>query len=1122
MPNRFHPTVEIAPGAVIADYPSTWSWTDITYPYVHQPSKISITRGRRDRYAQTAPSTCALTLLNPAGIWVPGNPVGPYYGLIDLNTPLRVMMRPTTNQLSDAFNRTASSSWGSADSGGAWTNAGGAASDFSVSAANGGRHLHTSAAVRHTSLLGLSIIRSDQTVKIRVNATSTGAAQTAGIVLRYIDANNYRRAELQFNTTGTITARFIVRLAGVDNITSTEVTGLTHSTSAWVWLRVQTGSLAVRVKAWADGTTEPRTWVLDAADSAATAAVSGLLGLHSIREASNTNANATIDFDSYSMIDGPRVQFTGFIDQWPATWADQSESVSFAQITASGHLRRIGQGKRFKSALYRSYTEERYGSAPPVVAYWPCEDGSGSRQVASAIGGEPMRGAGVSYASDSSIDGSDALMTLSGAAAIAGSVPIYPASSTWAVRFVCKIPSGPGSATILADWRTPGGTIGEWQLWLVPGAPDTFRLVGWSSAGVDLIADAGIDFTDGTTELYDRQLMVEVAATQNGADIDWSYNIWYGTVGTGRVGTELAATLANINQVYIPRDSNLASFTIGHIAIGTDTSFGPGAYGASGFAGESTFDRFVRLCTEENIQFVFGEDPDALFGDTTQMMGPQQTTSLLAQLRDVEATEEGILFDGKQGHLALLPRLMRQNHAVNLVVDHDQGQVNWPFAAVSDDYLLRTDVTVSRPGGSSANRADAAAIQQVGVYTDTVTVNTQYDDDLAHRANWRLKQGSAREIRYPQVPLNFARSPELIADWLDTDIGSRISVTNLPAQLPPDDLDLLLEGYTEVIDTEEWTATLNCSPARPWTVWRIEGGGNLGRLDTAGSVLAGDVTSTATSLLVATEVDPLWSTAGVPYDIGIAGEQITVTAAASGIVDTFTRSASSGWGTTDSGQSWVVGAGTAALFSATGSVGQIAVSALNTEHHIAVNLGYATHQRVRTYLTLGVTPTGAAINWGVMLRRADASNLYWIDVQVGTTSELTIRVISKIAGVNTQLTTAVSATAHSTSVARILVAEIDSDNVIRAKVYAAGATERGWELVYDASAVVGLGAGTSVGCIARLATGNTNVGPVNFQFDNFAVLDPQQFTVTRSVNGVAKAQTSGAVVKLWKPGRLAL
>jgi hypothetical protein len=53
-------------------------------------------------------------------------------------------------------------------------------------------------------------------------------------------------------------------------------------------------------------------------------------------------------------------------------------------------------------------------------------------------------------------------------------------------------------------------------------------------------------------------------------------------------------------------------------------------------------------------------------------------------------------------------------------------------------------------------------------------------------------------------------------------------------------------------------------------------------------------------------------------------------------------------------------------------------------------------------------------------------------------------------------------------------------------------------------------------------TGNSNAGPVNFQFDNFAVLNPQEFTVTRSVNGISKVQAADAVIKLWQPGVWAL
>ena len=1115
---RFYPTVEIAPGVDITGYPTLWSWTDITYPYVHEASKITITRGRRDRYAQTAPSTCALTLLNPAGIWVPDNPLSPYYGLIDQNTPLRVLNRPNDNNLSDGFGRTASSSWASADSGGVWTNTG-TASDYSVSPANGGRHTHPSAAVRHMSRLPLSILRSDQRVRVRVNAISSGAAQTAGLVARYVDANNYTRAEMIFNVS-TTTARIMSVNAGVESIVASEVTGMVHSTSAWYWLRLQTGYSSARFRIWADGTDEPRTWILDGADSVLIAAVAGTHGVHSMREAGNLNANATIDFDNYSLIDGPRTQFTGWIDQWPTTWADASESVSLAQITASGQLRRITQGSRsLKSAMFRVSTDATYSGAQNTVGYWPMEDDGSASLFASGLGaGLPMTHFDMNLAADSTILGSDPLPTGGSGATFEARVKPYAATSTWCVSWIMKIPATPSVTTGLIAWSTPGGTVVKWVMELTTG--NQLILRGYNSAGTDVLGGLTSPFQDTYgASLYGRQLYMEVTAAQNGGNIDWGFTAYVDNTGSGQLGS-VAGTMANPTGIWHSAFPGLVAggYTFGHVTIRTTANTSTPTIGTTGHTGETTDSRFGRLCAEENIPAWVGEIPSSTF-NVAQKMGAQRTSSLAAQLREVEATEEGILFDGKQGQLTLITRTDRQNHTVNLALDHDLGHVGWPFGGIRDDYLLRTEVTVTRSGGGrGAIATDAAAARRVGIYPDSVTVNTNDDSQLQDRAAWRLNMGSTREIRYPSVPLDFARNPGLIAAWLDMDIGSRITIAHLPAQLPPDTLDLLVEGYTETVDSTTWTATLNTSPARPWTVFRVEGGGNIGRVGSSGSTLAVAATSAASSLLVSTPTGPLWRTGSVNYDVGVAGERVTVSGVNHGIRDTFTRSTSSGWGTADSGESWVVGAGTASLFSTTGSAAQIAISSLNAEHHIAVNLGAAGHQRVRTYQTLGVTPTGAGANWGLMLRRADASNLIWIDVQIGTGGDLTLRAISKVTGTNTQLTTATSATIHSTSVARILVAEIDAGNVIRAKVYADGANEPGWELVYDASAVVGLPAGTSVGCIARLMTGNTNTAPVNFQFDNFAVLSPQSMAVTRSVNSVVKAQAAGATIKLWRAG----
>jgi hypothetical protein len=51
---------------------------------------------------------------------------------------------------------------------------------------------------------------------------------------------------------------------------------------------------------------------------------------------------------------------------------------------------------------------------------------------------------------------------------------------------------------------------------------------------------------------------------------------------------------------------------------------------------------------------------------------------------------------------------------------------------------------------------------------------------------------------------------------------------------------------------------------------------------------------------------------------------------------------------------------------------------------------------------------------------------------------------------------------------------------------------------------------------------NSNLATVSVQYDNFRVITPQTFTVTRSVNGIVKAQAAGEDIRLAYPTILSL
>jgi hypothetical protein len=65
------------------------AWTDIS-PFVYYKNRVKITRGKPNETSQIQPQTCTFTINNRDGRFSPRNPLGPYYGQIGRNTPIRV------------------------------------------------------------------------------------------------------------------------------------------------------------------------------------------------------------------------------------------------------------------------------------------------------------------------------------------------------------------------------------------------------------------------------------------------------------------------------------------------------------------------------------------------------------------------------------------------------------------------------------------------------------------------------------------------------------------------------------------------------------------------------------------------------------------------------------------------------------------------------------------------------------------------------------------------------------------------------------------------------------------------------------------------------------------------
>lgn len=127
------------------------------------------------------------------------------------------------------------------------------------------------------------------------------------------------------------------------------------------------------------------------------------------------------------------------------------------------------------------------------------------------------------------------------------------------------------------------------------------------------------------------------------------------------------------------------------------------------------------------------------------------------------------------------------------------------------------------------------------------------------------------------MPINLGGTPELIPGWTSTPFGARVTVANPPAQVAPDAIDGILEGYTERWDTTSWIANLNLSPASVYQVGIAGDSTSPGSwAQTADAVIAEDVDTTET-LIDVTSTDT-WTTSPGGEWIVLGGEVMSLDA----------------------------------------------------------------------------------------------------------------------------------------------------------------------------------------------------------------------------------------------------
>jgi hypothetical protein len=471
---------------------------------------------------------------------------------------------------------------------------------------------------------------------------------------------------------------------------------------------------------------------------------------------------------------------------------------------------------------------------------------------------------------------SDALPTIT-SGLLRFAVPSYTATNYIIVRLFVAAPSGGVAATQRLLSFTQTGTSTDWSLYL--NSSGNLDLRGYDVAGTQIFATGFQAFgLNGTRKVLSVELTY--TAPDTFADL-YAYDVDAGTLTLSSVitfGDVLPAnTIGRVTQIRVGEDGGLAGTAVGHLILANGVLALIDSEGAMiAWRGETATDRIARIPGEDEV-------PVVVHGVSDERVGAQSLAAFLDVLREAADADHGILYEARESlALQYRDRWGLYNQAVTLSLDYtgDDGLVA-PLDPVDDDQSVRNDVTVQRTGGASARAtldtgtlSTQAPPDGVGRYDQAVTLNLFDDDQPAQHAGWLLHLGTVDETRYPVVRVDLANAPGMIDDASAVDIGDRVEITNPPAWLPSDAIDLMVQGYTEVLDQYTWTIDFNCTPAAPWDVAVVD----EARVDTDGSELAVGVDADDTSLSVAVTAGALWTTTDTPFEVRVGGEVMTVTA----------------------------------------------------------------------------------------------------------------------------------------------------------------------------------------------------------------------------------------------------
>lgn len=581
---------------------------------------------------------------------------------------------------------------------------------------------------------------------------------------------------------------------------------------------------------------------------------------------------------------------------------DRSGNDLIVDVECAGLLRRLEQGETpTKSPLHREVSL----ADPAPLAYWPCEEPEGAVRFSSPIAGvSPLRiKSGTSVLS--SYEGfkcSEPIPQVGAAQWRSEQIPGAEVNGDGiTVSFLLASPGGITNGTNLLRIESHANDAeaylyGLWELSY--SATDELTL---THLGTDTVT-ADVDLVGSDTGILVILSMRDTTAI--GGSLEWA--LWTMKPGDSEPtfhGNDTAggdighSTVIVVNPDLVALNESSSAY-MGHIAVwsGATTQEAniddlPSFGSLNAYRGEAAGVRFQRLCGEEGITF----EGQGTMADSSPM-GYQTSKAFTELLRECEETDLGVMYEIRDDlGLGYRVRSDLYNQTATATFDYEGNHLLEELKPIYDDKDIHNEVTVKREGGTEATfevttgpMSTSAVPTGIGRYEDSVTVSLETDAQCYPQAGWRAHLGTVDEVRVssiktglevPEIDMDGALTNALLA----LDVGDRVVVENTPAWMPVDDVDQIVDGYTERWDFTEHRFSFNTSPYSPYRVAQVTAAGTsttqakVGKAAGTCTLGAGiDADDTALSVTVAS--GSLWTTSGVDFDIIVGGEVMTVTA----------------------------------------------------------------------------------------------------------------------------------------------------------------------------------------------------------------------------------------------------